>query len=310
LATSLGLWSAIRREVRDRDLVDIHQLYFFSTWVAAREARRAGVPYFVHPHGTLEPYQRRRSRLVKLLWDAAVGRAVLRHASGFICTTASEADGAAAVIGRDRTHVVALGATIGASEAEPPVMDIPYVLFLGRIAPKKRLDVLIESFAAVAPCWPGALVIAGTGDAALVARLKDLARRLLPSDRVRFLGHVEGTRKAWLLTHARAFVLPSENENFAISVAESLVAGTPVILTSHVATAGLVEHFGAGRVVDLDPNAVATALAELLTDDETHADLARGARAAAAELSWARTAAGVEQAYLDTLAGSRPALTS
>jgi glycosyltransferase involved in cell wall biosynthesis len=77
-----------------------------------------------------------------------------------------------------------------------------------------------------------------------------------------------------------------------------------------VATAGLVEHFGAGRVVDLDPNAVATALAELLTDDETHADLARGARAAAAELSWARTAAGVEQAYLDTLAGSRPALTS
>jgi glycosyltransferase involved in cell wall biosynthesis len=301
LMASLGLWAAIRREVKARDVVYIHQIYFFSTWAAAREARRAGVPYLVQPHGSLEPYQREKSRVVKWYWDHTVGRRLFRDAAGFICASESEAEGAAPVIGTTRSHVAPLGATVGPGHVLAPVVDGPFVLFLGRIAPKKRIDVLIAAFAEVAPNWNGTLVIAGEGDESLTAQLKAQAALLLPAARVRFLGPVAAARKDWLLRNARAFVLSSENENFAIAVAESLVAGTPVIVTPHVATHRIVQRFNAGLVVDLGTRAVAAALESLLHDDALHAELSRGAVAAGQELQWTRTTDAVERAVLQVL---------
>jgi glycosyltransferase involved in cell wall biosynthesis len=302
LKTSVGLWRAIRRELPSRDIVHIHGIYYFSSWIAAREARRAGVPYVIAPHGTLEPYQRQKSRLVKWVWDAAAGQRALANAAGYMYATRSEADGASQTVDPARAHIAPYGATVGDAAGATPVVAGPFVLFLGRIAPKKRLDVLINAFASIAPTWPGTLVIAGVGEESLTLELQQLAQRVLPEERIRFIGHVDGTTKDWLLRNARAFALSSENENFANSVAESMVAGTPVIVTPQVALSELVERYRAGLIVALAVATFAAALRQLLHDDVLHSELSQGARSAAqAEFNWDRMAAAAEQAYLQVL---------
>jgi glycosyltransferase involved in cell wall biosynthesis len=214
----------------------------------------------------------------------------------------NEASGAGQVVDPARAHIAPFGATVGDDTGTAPVVTEPFVLFLGRLAAVKRIDVLIQAFASVASDWPGTLVIAGIGDESLTADLHRLARRVLPEERIKFVGHVEGAAKNWLLRNARAFVLCSENESFALSAAESLVAGTPVLVTPHVALSDLVERYGAGLVVPLAAEPIAAGLCRLLHDDALRATLAQGARSAAeTELGWNRTAAATEEAYIQIL---------
>lgn len=298
LKTSFGLWRALRREVPTRDIVHIHQLYYFSSWAAAREARRARVPYVIHLHGSLDPYHRTDSRAVKWVWHNIVARNDLRCAAGFVVADQSEADGVAVVVGTRRSHVMPYGGSVGSAEGQDPVVDQRFLLYMGRIATKKRIDVLIDAFTEVAPAWDGLLVLAGTGDRMLIDQLRRQAAASGVGDRIRFVGHVEGARKNWLLHNARATLLSSENENFANSVAESLSVGVPVVLTPHVALARVVNEYRAGIVADLDARKFALAILEVAGDEEARAGYAAGAMAAAAaELSWSRTAQLAEQVF-------------
>ncbi|MBA2559467.1 MAG: glycosyltransferase [Propionibacteriales bacterium] len=292
---SFGLWRALRTQVTSSDVVHIHGIYTFSSWVAAREARRAGVPYLVQPHGSLEHYHRRKSRAVKSVFDALVGRQMLRQAAGVVCTAESEVRAIADLVPVDRTHIVPLGAAVCAGDLEKPVLRDPYVLFLGRVTAKKRVDLLLDAWAEVVRDWHGTLVIAGEGE--LLAQMKAQAARALPPGRVVFLGHVEGALKSWLLRNASAFVLASENENFAISVAESLVAGVPVVVTPQVEMSTVVGRYLAGEIVELHAPAIAAGIRRLVCDPDHRSRCAEGAKAAASELSWANTAAAAEGMY-------------
>jgi hypothetical protein len=60
---SPGLAHWLNEHVKDYDIIHIHGLWSFSTWIAARAARRAGVPYVVRPAGMLSPYTWSRGRL-------------------------------------------------------------------------------------------------------------------------------------------------------------------------------------------------------------------------------------------------------
>ena len=64
-------------------------------------------------------------------------------------------------------------------------------------------------------------------------------------------------------------VLPSENENFAIVVAEALSAGVPCVVSKFVGTADIVAKHHAGEVIhDLTPISVANGIMKVLQGDE------------------------------------------
>ena len=68
---------------------------------------------------------------------------------------------------------------------------------------------------------------------------------------------------------ARLLVLPSENENFAIVVAEALSAGVPCVVSKFVGTADIVAKHNAGEVIDeLTPASVAEGIMKVLRGDE------------------------------------------
>jgi len=133
----------------------------------------------------------------------------------------------------------------------------PYLLFLGRIHPKKGVDILIKAYAAVygsdfeshkpAPC----LVIAGPGmETTFGGRCSNW--RLEPVLLVRFFGRgccLAPTNGA-LSTAQRAFVLFSHQENFGIAVAEALSCGTPVLISNQINIWREIEEDRAGYVGD------------------------------------------------------------
>jgi glycosyltransferase involved in cell wall biosynthesis len=128
----------------------------------------------------------------------------------------------------------------------------PLVLFLGRLHPKKGLDLLVPAFADGAP--PDAvLVIVGTGDSSYEKQLHRVVKSFGLENRVRFVGFLHGRDRLAAFADSTVFVLPSYSENFGNTVIESLVAGTPVIVSDQV---GLHAEIASSKVGGVVPTSV------------------------------------------------------
>ncbi len=107
------------------------------------------------------------------------------------------------------------------------------VLFVGRLAPNKRVPLLVEALARLRDLEPPvhALIAGTTADLyrAEARRCRDLAARLGVADRVHFLGHLTGERLVDAYRAADVFVTPSAWESFCIPVLEAMACGVPVV---------------------------------------------------------------------------------
>jgi len=170
--------------------------------------------------------------------------------------------------------------------------DIPALLAVGAVVPRKGYDVLVEALATLLDL-PWRLTIVGdcSRDLPTVARLKaDIARHRL-SPRVTIEDAVPAERLAALYASSDLFVLPSRYEGFGMAYAEAIAHGLPVIGT----TAGAIPETVSVEVGILVPPddvaALAAALRRLIENAEDRAQLAAGARKAAESLpTWAESA--------------------
>ena len=167
------------------------------------------------------------------------------------------------------------------------------VLFLGRLHPKKGLDLLLPALARLGGP-PATLILAGDGEAAHVAQLREITGCLPLGDKVRWAGFVGGEEKNLLLQGADLFVLPSRHENFGLSVLEALAAGTPVLISDQVALAREVLKAGVGEVVPLEIDALTQALHRALTRRWNRESIRTFV---ADHYSWERNAATLSELY-------------
>ena len=286
-----------RRYVREHldwfDVAQIFGLYDLLGPTVARGLRHRGIPYAVEPIGMFTPII--RSQMKKRLFHMALGTRLLWHAGAVIATADQERDELIAggveavkiVVRRNGLdlgpfdHLPAPGVFRVAKGIEP---DEPITLYLGRLATKKRPDVLLEAFAMAGA--PGRLVFIGPDEDGFAERLPELARVHGIADRVLVTGPIYDQRdKLAALVDATVFALPSENENFGNSVAEALACGVPVVVTDRCGIAPFVEG-RSGLVVGLETQAFARALGAILGDDALRTRYANEARAVAASLSW------------------------
>ena len=261
------------------DAVLVHGLWQFQGWSTFRALRASDTPYLVFPHGMLDPWFRKNYRLKhakKQVYWWLRERRVLRTAAA-VCFTCEEERRLA----REsfwpyqvKERVVAYGtaAPSGSSEAQgdawnaycPELKGRPFLLFLGRIHPKKGVDLLLQAFAEVFAKVSNApvLVVAGpTEDQAYEKNLRALASATLPAGAVIWPGMLSGDVKWGAMRLSEAFVLTSHQENFGIAVAEALACGTPVLISRQVNIWREVVGDGAGLVAE---NTVAGAV-ELLS---------------------------------------------
>jgi glycosyltransferase involved in cell wall biosynthesis len=243
----------LRANLTRFDAVLVHGLWQSPGRAVHIEARECRIPYFVYPHGMLDPWFRRAypaKHFKKWLYWQLVERHVLRDAAAVIFTCDEERRLARQSFSpyRCQERVVNYGTT-GAPDGNPATQieawkkfcptlgDRPFLLFLGRIHPKKGVDLLLHAYQKLVAGVnrPPALVIAGPAEnPELVQHLQSVAKTLPTDAPVLWPGLLQGDEKWGALRSAEVFVLPSHQENFGLAVAESLAVGTPVLLSQQV----------------------------------------------------------------------------
>lgn len=178
-----------------------------------------------------------------------------------------------------------------------------YVLFVGTFEPRKNVAGLCEAYAALRARLPGAppLVLAGHRGWLFEATLARVAE-LGVGPHVRFLEDVAGADLPALHAGASVFALVSHHEGFGLPVLEAMACGVPCVVSDR----GSLPEVGGGVALEVDPDrpdAVAEALARLLTDSALREALGRRGRERAATFSWARTARATLDVYDRVLAG-------
>src|SRR5262249_18805274 len=248
-APSLGY--AVRREISGFDLVHLHSVFLWPTWVAARSARRAHVPYLVSPRGMLiQEMIKRRNRFAKSAWINLIEKTNVEQASGIHVTSELEATElmrfnwqlpkVATIPNGVEAPESTRNATALSTDVEALIDDQPLVLFLGRLSWKKGLDRLLKAFALTNF---GKLVVAGADDEELVPWLRQVAEEMQIGNRVRFLPRtILGRDKEHLFALAQVFVLPSYSENFGNTILEAMLRGLPVVVTPEVGAAEVVRE--------------------------------------------------------------------
>lgn len=243
------------------DGVLVHGLWEY-TGLGAMRAFAGRVRYVVFAHGMLDPWFKQTypvKHLKKWIYWLGSEYWVLRRAHRVLFTTALERDLATQsfALHRWQAMVVPLGSQPPPAPREqliaafqqhcPGLAGRRFLLFLGRLHPKKGCDLLLRAFAEAAQNDPDLhLVMAGPDPTGWRPALEALAKEQGITARVHWPGMLQGQRKWGALAAADAFILPSHQENFGIAAVEALASGTPVLLADPVNIAPDVVAAGCG----------------------------------------------------------------
>lgn len=209
-----------------------------------------GVPYFVFPHGMLDPWFKATyplKHLKKWLYWPWGEYQVLRKAKAVLFTCEAEKQLArqsfwlytcretVAHLGVDAPPGDPLHQRQVFLERFPALKNKRLILFLGRLHIKKGCDLLIQAFARIAALEDRLhLVMAGPDQTDWQGSLQKMAQQLGIAERICWPGMLSGDLKWGALRSAEVFVLPSHQENFGIAVVEALACGLPVLISDKV----------------------------------------------------------------------------
>jgi D-inositol-3-phosphate glycosyltransferase len=176
----------------------------------------------------------------------------------------------------------------------------PLLLYVGRLAPIKGLDTLLEAMRRL-PLGATLLVVGGEQDEPdrdHGARLRQLATSLGLEARVRFLRAQPQHRLRLFYAAADATVVPSYYESFGMVALEAMACGSPVVASRVGGLATTVKDGTTGVLVpEGDPRALADALGRLLADAPLRERLSREATRWAHEHRWPCVAEAVCRLY-------------
>ncbi len=155
------------------------------------------------------------------------------------------------------------GPAAGAEAEARGLLGRRVLLYVGRLAPEKRVDRLVDAAARLQAAWPDLRLVL-VGDGPERATLERRAAAVAPG-RVIFAGRLEGEPLAAWYRLGSVFALPSAHEPFGAVVNEALIAGLPVICSDRAGARVLVASGRSGEVVDAgSPEALDAALGRWL----------------------------------------------
>jgi glycosyltransferase involved in cell wall biosynthesis len=308
LRLSSGLCRALSDQAIEADVLHNHGLWLMPNVHAGRVAARTNTPLVIAPRGMLSTPALAFSRKKKAaFWWALQGPAI-RHAACFHATSYQEYEDIRAFGVAKPVALIPNGIDlfeqqrkrVGTIEADRVMLS------LGRIHPKKGLDRLVRAWAKVEAAFPEwRLKIVGPAELGHDVELRALAEEL-KLNRISIELPVYGENKRAVFEGADVFVLSSLNENFAMTVAESLAAGTPVISTKGAPWRGLeIERCGWWIEPGVESLAAALARAMALPREELAEMGARGRAWMARDFGWETAAEKTRAVYL-WLAGRSP----
>jgi len=229
-----------REEVKNFDIIHLHEYRTFQNIVIHYYARKYNVPYVLQAHGSLP----RIGAWQKLKWvyDILFGYRLLRDASRVIALTQVETDQYRRMgIPGEKIAIIPNGIDLSEYAELPPkdsfkkkfniLEDRKIILYIGRIHKIKGIDFLVRAYAYLKNKMnfkDAILVIAGPNDGYL-SEIIHLAQASGVSNSVLFVGSLYGGDKLAAYVDSEVYILPSRYETFPMAVLEAYACGKPVI---------------------------------------------------------------------------------
>lgn len=235
-AYSRELAVALRHD--DADVFHTHGLWLMPNVEPSRVRPRKNSIFVLTVRGMLSPEALAFSKTKKdVFWHVLQKHAVSK--ARFLHATAKSELSEIRDFGLDNPVVVLPNGIDIPELSKMPVETTKTVLSLGRLHPKKNLEYFIELWAALEDDFKDwRLRIIGPDEGNYRSKLEARAKQLR-TQRVSIEDPLFGEDKAHAFQSADLFVLPSLNENFALTVSEALAGGTPVLSSTGAPWSGL-----------------------------------------------------------------------
>jgi glycosyltransferase involved in cell wall biosynthesis len=299
----------IRANVKEFDIIHLHNFRTFLNACVSFLAGRAGIPYVLQAHGSMIIDQHKK--LLKRIEDVVSSKRIMRRATRLIAVSDIEVK-QYEDMGNLRDKIVTIPNGIDLDEFKnlPPrgefrkkyniKPDEKLVLYLGRIHEIKGLELLAGAFTRL-NSKEISLVIAGYDDG-YMSKFVDLTKKLGIEQRIIYTGAAYGMDKLKVYTDADVYVLPSKYEIFGITVLEALACGTPVIVTDRCGLKNIAcDEYG--MTVPYDEERLAEAILKITKDKlvDTYRDKRKKL---AGEYSWSKIAEQMNEVYEAVIRGS------
>jgi glycosyltransferase involved in cell wall biosynthesis len=306
ISFSLTRW--LFQQVPNYDLVHTNAIFSYPILPAHWACSYHRVPYVMTPHGMLDAWALAFKANKKRIYFSILERPALRRASMLQMLTHSEAQSVREL----KLDVPLCIVPNGVRQEEFVVLPDPelfyqefpntrgktLILFLGRIDPKKGLDLLATAFSSVNTKLSNVhLIVAGPDNIGFLPTAQSYFAEAGCLEHVTFTGLLTGLLKYAALAAASIYVAPSYSEGFSMSVLEGMASGLPCVITS-ACNFPEAETAQAAHVVGVNSDEIACALIQYL--ENPHQAIAVGARARQfifENYTWDRIAAKMLEVY-------------
>ena len=220
----------------DCPLFHIHGAWAAPQYFAARTAYKAGVPFVFTSHGMLEPWlwnqQGWRVNIKKRLYWATLARAAFSRASVIQAITSLEKRHLADLFPGKNIEVIPNAIDVDDVDDLKRVQRSKSILFLGRIEPKKGVDILLNAFslAKLSKDW-SVNVVGPVWSDSYMTYLQSIINKNGLADRVCFHGPLFGEEKFKLIDKAWVLAAPSHSEVIGLVNLEASARRLPTITT-------------------------------------------------------------------------------
>jgi len=312
------LGRACYEKMQQFDILHLTSFWCYPGIPAGKAARNSGIPYILSPRGTLVPYCLNNGWLKKKFYLNLFEKKNISAASAVHYTTELE---------RETTHGhnrlinpsfvvpnpvdIENLTSLPSKEEARKYLDLPQdakvISFVGRLNRRKALDVLVQSFAGVAPQLDNncCLLMAGHDDGYGI-RLQKLVKKKGLANKVRFMGFVDAKKRGFILRASDLFWFATyPGENFGHAAVEAMAAGIPVLFSENVGISEDAVQNEAGIVVNLNPDEIVKKVMGLLSDKEKLNSISMNAQQLIFKYDATKITPLMLTAYEDVLRGSR-----
>ena len=272
--TPISLIGHLRKNIRNFDIIHIHEHRQSLAIATHRYAKKNKIPYVLQAHGSVLPFFQKEK--LKEVFDNLWGFDILHDASKVLALTEVEKEQYLKMgIPEEKIEIVPLGINLEEYNNLPPKgnfkskfnisPDEKLILFLGRIHEIKGLDLLIKSFSKISNDNVKLAIVGG--DSGFKSELETLINEYGLNEKIIFPGVLTGENKIEALVDCDLFVMPSRYESFTTSGLEAMACSKPLILTKNNHIHTWVKD-NVGLICEFDEEDLAKCLTTLLNDEE------------------------------------------
>lgn len=250
-----GVANLAARSEKGQSVFHVHGVWSAPQYFAANAAHMAEIPFVVSVHGMLEPWlwnkQGLRVRMKKRAYWKTLGYPALSKASIIHAITPLEREHLTRLFPKNYIEVIPNAIEVDNSHARSTEERAKTILFLGRIEPKKGVDVLLAAFGQAQVGLDWSIDIVGpVWSNAYMAQLKAIIEEFGIGDKVRFHAPTFGVEKIKLLDQAWVMAVPSHSEVVGLVNLEAATRYLPTITTYQT---GLHDWESGGGIL-IEPN--------------------------------------------------------